>query len=137
MRIGELAQRTGTTARALRFYEALGLLTSQRSANGYREYDEDDFRLVAEIQALQTVGLSLDETRPFVECLRAGHETGDSCGDSIEMYRRKLAEVDACLSRLGAVRAELADKLSEALTRQDPPAYGSDPCVVTDQAVRY
>jgi DNA-binding transcriptional MerR regulator len=136
MRIGELARRTGTTARALRFYEALGLLTAHRSANGYREYDEADFRLVTEIQALQTVGLSLDDTRPFVECLRAGHQTGDSCGDSIEVYRRKLAEVDACLSRLGAVRAELSDKLSEALTRQEITTYGSDPCVVTEHALR-
>ena len=131
MRIGELARRAGTTTRALRFYEAQGLLTAHRSANGYRVYGEEDLRLVAEIQTLQTVGMSLDDTRPFVECLRSGHETGDSCGDSIEMYRRKLAEVDACLTRLGAVRAELRDKLTEALDRQETPSYTEDPCVVT------
>ena len=38
MRIGELAQRTGVTTRALRFYEDQGLLTARRSANGYRVY---------------------------------------------------------------------------------------------------
>jgi DNA-binding transcriptional MerR regulator len=128
MRIGELARRAGTTTRALRFYESQGLLTAARAANGYREYDEDDLRLVNEIQALQTVGMSLDDTRPFVDCLRAGHDTGDSCVDSIEVYRRKLAEVDACLERLGAVRAELAGKLADALTRRDGYV---DPCVVT------
>lgn len=128
MRIGELARRAGTTTRALRFYETQGLLTARRSANGYREYGEDDLRLVNEIQALRTVGLTLEDTRPFVECLRAGHDSGDSCGDSIEVYRRKLAEVDACLERLGAVRAELADKLTDALTRRDGFV---DPCVVT------
>lgn len=127
MRIGELARRTGTTTRALRFYEAQGLFTARRSANGYREYGEDDVRLVAEIQALQTVGMTLEDTRPFVACLRAGHDSGDSCGDSIEVYRRKLAEIDACLNRLGAVRAELAGKLAEALTRRDGFV---DPCVV-------
>jgi DNA-binding transcriptional MerR regulator len=128
MRIGELARRAGITTRALRFYESQGLLTAGRAANGYREYDEDDLRLVAEIQALRTVGLSLEDTRPFVECLRAGHESGDSCGDSIEVYRRKLAEVDACLERLGAVRAELSGKLADALTRRDGFV---DPCIVT------
>jgi DNA-binding transcriptional MerR regulator len=107
------------------------LLTAHRSANGYREYDEDDLRLVTEIQTLQTVGMSLDDTRPFVECLRSGHETGDSCGDSIEMYRRKLAEVDAFLARLGAVRADLHDKLTEALGRQEIPSSIADPCVVS------
>jgi DNA-binding transcriptional MerR regulator len=128
MRIGELARRAGTTTRALRFYESQGLLTARRSANGYREYGEGDLRLVAEIQTLRTVGLTLEDTRPFVECLRAGHDSGDSCGDSIEVYRRRLAEVDACLERLGAVRAELAGKLADALTRRDGFV---DPCVVT------
>ncbi|MBB4933148.1 DNA-binding transcriptional MerR regulator [Lipingzhangella halophila] len=124
MRIGELAQRVGTTTRALRFYESQGLLRAKRSANGYREYDEDDYRLVNEILTLQAIGFSLDDTRPFIECLRTGHETGDSCADSIQVYQRKLAEVDAFLDRLGAVRANLAAKLDAALARQ------AGPCVV-------
>ncbi|HET6706798.1 MerR family transcriptional regulator [Amycolatopsis sp.] len=127
MRIGELAQRTGVTTRALRFYEDQGLLTARRSANGYREYGEDDLQLVKEILTLQTVGLTLEETRPFVECLRSGHETGDACASSIEVYRRKLEEADALLARLGGIRGELAAKLAAALARQAP-----DPCVVPD-----
>ncbi|WP_020674117.1 MerR family transcriptional regulator [Amycolatopsis nigrescens] len=127
MRIGELAQRAGTTTRALRFYESQGLLEARRSANGYREYGEEDFRLVNEILTLQAFGLSLDDTRPFVECLRAGHETGDSCADSIEVYQRKLAEVDACLDRLNSVRASLLAKLAGALV--GPPG----PCSVADR----
>ncbi len=62
-------------------------------------YGEDHVRLVKEILGLQAMGLSLDDTRPFVECLRAGNAAGDSCPDSIEVYRRKLAEVKACLDR--------------------------------------
>ncbi|MGH3909297.1 MAG: MerR family transcriptional regulator [Pseudonocardiaceae bacterium] len=127
MRIGELARRAGTTTRALRFYESQGLLEAQRSANGYREYEEEDVRLVNEILTLQAVGLSLDDTRPFVECLRAGHEAGDSCPDSIEVYQRKLAEVDACLERLNSVRTGLLNKLAAALVRQP------EPCRVTDR----
>jgi DNA-binding transcriptional MerR regulator len=121
MRIGDLAKRAGTTPRALRFYESQGLLEARRAANGYREYDEDDFRLVREIQTLQAVGLSLDDTRPFVDCLRAGNEAGDACASSIEVYQRKLAEVDACLERLTAVRASLHAKLADALERQPRP----------------
>jgi len=126
MRIGELAQRTGTTTRALRFYETQGLLRARRAANGYREYGEDDFRLVSEIQRLRAAGFSLEDTRPFVECLRSGHDSGDSCADSIEVYQRKLAEVDACLDQLEAVRAELVTKLAKALARQP------DPCCVAE-----
>ncbi|WP_141996312.1 MerR family transcriptional regulator [Amycolatopsis cihanbeyliensis] len=129
MRIGELARRAGTTTRALRFYEAQGLLPARRSANGYREYDEEDLRLVSEILMLQAAGLSLDDTRPFVECLRAGHDAGDACADSVEVYRRRLAEVDACLERLNAVRAGLLTKLARALVRQPGP------CRVTDRPI--
>jgi DNA-binding transcriptional MerR regulator len=121
MRIGDLAKRVGTTPRALRFYESHGLLEARRSANGYREYGEEDFRLVEEILALQAAGLSLDDTRPFVDCLRAGRETGDACADSIEVYQRRLAEVEASLDRLNAVRAGLLAKLSEALARRPQP----------------
>lgn len=129
MRIGELARRAGTTTRALRFYESQGLLQAQRSANGYRDYDEEDFRLVSEILTLQAIGLSLDDTRPFVECLRSGHEAGDACADSIEVYQRKLAEVDACLDRLNSVRSGLVAKLAGALARQPGP------CGVGDRSI--
>jgi hypothetical protein len=48
-------------------------------------------RLVREIRSLQAVGFSLEDVRPFVECLLAGHESGDECPASVEVYRRKLA----------------------------------------------
>lgn len=118
MRIGELAATVGTTTRTLRFYEELGLLETRRAANGYREYDQRDVRLVREILDLQAVGFALDETRPFVECLRAGNESGDSCADSIAVYRRKLAEIDGCIDRLRVLREGIADKLDKACGRR-------------------
>lgn len=114
MRIGELAERAGTTTRALRYYESRGLLPARRTENGYREYDEDDLRLLREILALQDVGFELEETRPFVECLQAGHPAGDSCPASIEVYRRKLAELDGMIDRLQAVREQVAAQLLRA-----------------------
>ncbi|MYW96779.1 MerR family transcriptional regulator [Amycolatopsis rubida] len=130
MRIGELAQRTGTTTRALRFYEAQGLLPAARAANGYREYDEDHLRLVKEIQTLRTVGFSLDDTRPFVDCLRTGHDAGDACPASVEVYRRKLDEVEACMRDLAAVRSALLDKLAAAT------GHAVDPCTAEPEESR-
>ncbi|MCP2165782.1 MerR family transcriptional regulator [Goodfellowiella coeruleoviolacea] len=113
MRIGELAERAGTSTRALRYYESQGLLSAQRSANGHRFYDEDALRVVREIRTLQSIGFALEETRPFVECLRAGNETGDVCPDSVAVYRRKLAEVEAYIGRLEGVRGHLRHRLTE------------------------
>ncbi len=114
MRIGELARTAGTTTRALRYYEAQGLLRADRTGNGYREYDESHLRMVREIQALQAVGFALEDTRPFVECLRAGHLTGDSCPNSVAVYQRKIDELDACIARLSEVRSELVSKLQRS-----------------------
>ena len=120
MRIGELGERVGVSTRTLRHYEALGLLPDRRDASGYRAYDEDDVRAVTEIRALAGLGFALEETRPFVECLRAGHETGGSCPDSIAGYRSKIAEADAYLTRLTAVRDELRTQLAAALLARAP-----------------
>jgi len=121
MRIGELAAATGTSTRSLRYYEEQGLLPTRRSANGHRDYDETDLRLVREIRGLLSIGFGLAETRPFVDCLRAGHASGDACPASIAVYRRKLAEVEECIDRLTSVR----DHLRTHLDRSDVAGRGS------------
>ncbi|MCX4781137.1 MerR family transcriptional regulator [Streptomyces sp. NBC_01264] len=114
MRIGELAGRAGTSTRTLRYYESRGLLPARRDGNGYRTYDEEDLRLLRQIRTLQDFGFDLEETRPFVECLRAGHPSGDSCPASLAVYRRKLTELDGLIGRLGEVRDQVASQLAEA-----------------------
>src|ERR1700756_2977615 len=111
IRIRELAARTGTTTRSLRYYEEQGLLPAARSANGYRAYDEDHVRLVREIRSLQSIGFSLEDIRPFVECLLAGHEAGDECPASVDVYRRKLAYLDQHIDELKEIRDRLAGRL--------------------------
>ncbi|MEV5977070.1 MerR family transcriptional regulator [Streptomyces sp. NPDC052114] len=114
MRIGELAARAGTTTRTLRYYESRGLLPARRTGNGYRTYDEDDLRLLEQIRVLQDFGFDLEETRPFVECLRSGHPEGDSCPASLAVYRRKLTELDALIGQLNAVREQVGAQLVRA-----------------------
>jgi len=114
MRIGELAERAGTTTRTLRYYESRGLLPARRAENGYRRYDEGDLRLLQQIRTLQDFGFDLEETRPFVDCLRAGHPAGDSCPASLAVYRRKLDELDALIGQLRSVRAEVGVQLARA-----------------------
>ncbi|MFJ1855989.1 MerR family transcriptional regulator [Streptomyces anulatus] len=114
MRIGELAEQAGTTTRTLRYYESRGLLPARRAENGYRSYDEGDLRLLRQIRTLQDFGFDLEETRPFVDCLRAGHPAGDACPASLAVYRRKLDELDALIGRLASVRAGVGAQLARA-----------------------
>jgi len=61
--IGELAHRAGVATSALRYYEQLGLISSERTAGGQRRYARATLRRVAFIRAAQAVGLSLEEVR--------------------------------------------------------------------------
>ncbi|MFI2201790.1 MerR family transcriptional regulator [Streptomyces sp. NPDC020192] len=119
MRIGELAARAGTTTRTLRYYETRGLLPARRDGNGHRTYDEADLRLLEQIRTLRDFGFELEETRPFVECLRAGHPEGDSCPASLVVYRRKLDELDALIGQLRAARETVAGQLARAEEARD------------------
>ncbi|WP_181721791.1 MerR family transcriptional regulator [Nocardia gipuzkoensis] len=114
MLIGELAQRAGTSTRALRYYEEHGLVRPHRTANGYRSYDDAEVLIVANIREMLGAGFDLDEIRPFVACLRAGNGSGDVCPDSVSTLRRKLAEVDSYLERLEQVRRQLNYRLAAA-----------------------
>jgi DNA-binding transcriptional MerR regulator len=132
MRIGELAERAGTTTRALRYYESRGLLPARRAVNGYRTYDDDDLRLLQQIRTLQDFGFDLEETRPFVECLRAGHPAGDSCPASLAVYRRKLTELDGIIDQLQSVRAQVGAQLAQAEAARAP-----DPRCELTQVLNY
>lgn len=59
MRIGELAQRTGTTPKAIRLYEARGLLGTVAREGSYRHYGEADVARVQLIRQAQGLGFSL------------------------------------------------------------------------------
>ncbi|MET7400149.1 MerR family transcriptional regulator [Dactylosporangium sp. NPDC005572] len=118
MRIGELAERAGTSARSLRYYEQHGLIQARRTTNGYREYDERDLRLVREIRSLLDIGFNLEDTRPFVECLRSGRASGAECPASIEVLSRKLADLDSCIAQLQAARDLVRRELDQAMEEE-------------------
>jgi MerR family transcriptional regulator, redox-sensitive transcriptional activator SoxR len=59
--IGEVAERSGLAASALRFYEDRGLITAERNDSGHRRYPRSVLRRVAFIVFAQRVGLSLEE----------------------------------------------------------------------------
>jgi DNA-binding transcriptional MerR regulator len=62
MRISELSAKTQVSVHRLRRYEAAGFIASQRSPNGYRDYDEKTVRHVVFIAMSRAMGFSL----PFI-----------------------------------------------------------------------
>ena len=59
MRISELSAKTQVSVHRLRRYEAAGFISSERSTNGYRDYDEKTVRLVVFIAMSRAMSFSL------------------------------------------------------------------------------
>ncbi|MBL1108579.1 redoxin family protein [Streptomyces sp. 5-8] len=117
MTISELARRAEVTVKAVRYYESLGLITPERLPNGYRTYTEDDVRLIREIRTLHGLGIPVERTRPFLECLAAGREYADDCPASLASYRAAIDELTERIEALTARRATLITSLNAAAHR--------------------
>ena len=65
--IGEVAARSGVSRKALRLYEARGILTApRRGPSGYRYYDSDVLRLLTFVGQARRLGLTLSEIKHIV-----------------------------------------------------------------------
>lgn len=117
MRIGELAERAGTSVKTIRYYDRVGVLRpEQRSESGYRLYGEDALDRYRFVRTAQAVGLRLGEIREIL-ALRDRGET--PCGFVVELIGRRAAELDARITELMALRDELG-RLSRRAQRLDP-----------------
>jgi MerR family redox-sensitive transcriptional activator SoxR len=103
--IGELADRTGVTASALRFYEREGLITSRRTTGNQRRYSENMLRRVAFIRASQRVGVPLAMIRDVLALFPDGRTPTPS--DWARVASCWQAELEARIARLTGLRGEL------------------------------
>lgn len=96
--IAEVARRTGLTVRALRFYEARGLVGPLRTAGGRRCYGAGELARLNAVVALKRAGFSL------AEIARLLHERRPDLG---RLVAARLAEVERRAAELVATRALL------------------------------
>jgi MerR family redox-sensitive transcriptional activator SoxR len=104
--IGEVAERTGVTTSALRFYEAEGLLSSKRSAGGQRRYPRSVLRRVAFVRVAQRVGLSLEEIQGALATLPASRTSTKA--DWARLSASWRARIDEQIAVLERLRDELS-----------------------------
>ncbi|MFE1171016.1 MerR family transcriptional regulator [Streptomyces sp. NPDC058773] len=104
MLIGEVARRSGVSARMLRHYESLGLVRpSGRTGSGYREYSGADIQRIFHIESLRSLGLSLRETGRALD--EPGFTPSALVGDLIRQTRDRIATETELLTRLCRIHA--------------------------------
>ncbi len=70
--IGQLADRTGLSVSAIRYYETQGLLWSERSGGGQRRFLRSDIRRLSFVQIAQQVGFTIEQIRAQLDALPDG-----------------------------------------------------------------
>lgn len=101
--IGELAARSGLATSALRYYEELGLIRSERTTGGQRRYPRTTLRRVAFVRAAQQVGLSLQEARQALDTLPDDRPPNAAQWARVaSAWQRRIDEQIAELQRLRA-----------------------------------
>ncbi|GGP55604.1 MerR family transcriptional regulator [Streptomyces melanogenes] len=104
MLIGEVARRSGVSARMLRHYESLGLVQpSGRTGSGYREYAAEDIRRIFQIESLRSLGLSLREIGRALD--DPGSAPSALVGDLIRQTHERIAAETELLTQLRRIEA--------------------------------
>jgi MerR family transcriptional regulator, copper efflux regulator len=123
MRIGALADRSGITAQAIRYYESIELLPApERTPSGYRDYGADAVERLRFIRDAQASGLTLVEVQSLLRMKDAGDTT---CAHTRAFLERHLADIDEQIARLQQSRAEMVELVERA--RRLDPADCTDP----------
>ncbi|MEU4344422.1 MerR family transcriptional regulator [Nocardia sp. NPDC023852] len=104
MLIGEVARRSGVSARMLRHYDTLGLVRpTGRTVGGYREYSPDDIRRIFHVEGLRSLGLSLSQIGRALDDF--GFTPSTLVGDLIRKTEERLNRERELLEHLRMVDA--------------------------------
>jgi MerR family redox-sensitive transcriptional activator SoxR len=104
--IGEVEERTGVAASALRYYEAEGLISTVRTGGGQRRYQREVLRRVAFVKLAQSVGLDLAAIRAALAALPDERTPTKADWERISRAWRPL--VDARIAELVRLRDDLS-----------------------------
>lgn len=103
--IGEVAERTGLTGKAIRLYETRGLMARpRRTQAGYRTYSEADVAVLRFIQRARTLGLGLDEIKQILDLQRGGAQP---CRTVLRLLDTHVREIDETMTALRGLRRTL------------------------------
>lgn len=105
---GEMARRSGTTLRTVRFYESEGLITSMARADGtHRRFSVDEFRKLQIISSLRDSGLSLQRIKELISIKGHCATPQVAAAEVTAALCAQLADLDRRIDTLQALKSDL------------------------------
>nr|WP_314567078.1 MerR family transcriptional regulator [uncultured Pseudomonas sp.] len=120
MYIGKAAQLSGTTIKAIRHYEAIGLLPAPQRQGQYRVYSEQSVELLMFIKCAQQLGFKLKELQDILRGHQGDALPWDRADQAIAVKKQELAVHIAELQKMHmgllAFEAQLKDAQGQCLS---------------------
>lgn len=105
MNISQASDRSGVSAKMIRYYESIGLFRpAARRANGYRDYDDSEVAILQFVRRTRDLGFSLDEVAALLALWR---DKKRSSREVRRLAERHLADIDARIAEMRAVSRTL------------------------------
>jgi DNA-binding transcriptional MerR regulator len=135
---GEMARRTGSTLRTVRFYEEAGLLTPcERADGGHRHFRASDLARLQLILDLREAGVALSEIRRMLELKGRCRSAKEASGEMSELLEQRITAMQRKIDVLRRLREELGSMMSvltECSECGDEPFPGRcEDCEVLDR----
>ncbi|MEM8777142.1 MAG: Cu(I)-responsive transcriptional regulator [Pseudomonadota bacterium] len=104
MNISDVSQKTGLPAKTIRYYEEIGLLTPNRSENGYRVFSETHLHKLAFLGRARTLGFSIEDCRTL---LALYEDESRASADVRAVAEEHLKQINDKISQFEEMRATL------------------------------
>ena len=118
MNIGTVAERTGVSAKTIRYYESIGLIPKpDRAENGYRDYSTTDIEMLRFIQRARKLGFSVKDVGNL---LMLWQDRNRASSDVKALAQKHIEEVNERIRELESIRDTLK-RLTRACHGDDRP----------------
>ncbi|MEE1411681.1 MAG: MerR family transcriptional regulator [Bulleidia sp.] len=111
MLVNEILKEVGMTRRAIKYYEEKGLLSIKKDTNGYRNYTDEDVKVLKKISVYRKLGIRIEDIKKLLE--------NNDKGILLSVYNQKLQEKQLQESELEALKDFIdngnPDKANEVL----------------------
>ena len=132
MTIGAVAERSGVTTQAIRYYEGEGLLPApERTHTGYRMYGPDVLGRLNFIRQARSLGLSLEEIKEIFRMSKAGRAP---CCQVRELLSGKLGDLNKRIAELSRFRDDLQRFLNQLSDVPDQADASQRVCTLIEMA---
>lgn len=124
LKIGEISKQTGVAVGALRYYESLELIQSERGENSYRYYAPESIQQVQFIKKAQTLGFSLED---IGDVLNVHHQGDVPCEFVQSLLQDKIQHLEVQIQEMMAFKSAL-EQYRDSWAADHPHPQPGDIC---------